>query len=179
MAASSDSESVTNVSKKESHRLVCRRVKGIAEDVKNVGSVEMAAVSFITTAVLIIFTLASKCVNVFKTVFFNILNEAHFIDVHKLVFRPAPIPSLTGITKSQMLQAQMDDKGSQEMISWINKGDRPLRRYLKSPEAKHLLSMWNKLELHDGVLYRKWTDDSTSVGRLLFIVPKSLQGVVL
>ncbi|RXN05331.1 Retrovirus-related Pol polyprotein from transposon 412 [Labeo rohita] len=67
--------------------------------------------------------------------------------------------TIPGMTRDDWYRAQREDSSLKRIISFVELDQKPNFRQTKLEplEVKLLLREWNRLELRDGVLYRKWT----------------------
>lgn len=77
--------------------------------------------------------------------------------------------TIPGLTRDEWHQAQREDSALGTVISFVEQGQRPNFRHtkLEPPEVNLLLREWSRLELRDGVLYRKWTTNGTVFHQLV------------
>ena len=82
------------------------------------------------------------------------------------VFGEDTLPSMTN---SDWCKAQRDDPSISRVIHWMEGVLKPSLRdtKLEPPEVKLLLREWNKFEVRDSVLYRKWNDRGNLVYQLV------------
>lgn len=68
--------------------------------------------------------------------------------------------TLPAMTSSDWRNSQRDDPSVSRVIDLVKRGLKPSRREasLEHPDVRLLLREWNRLELRDGVLYRKWVE---------------------
>uniref|UniRef100_A0A3Q3NHK6 Gypsy retrotransposon integrase-like protein 1 n=1 Tax=Mastacembelus armatus TaxID=205130 RepID=A0A3Q3NHK6_9TELE len=76
---------------------------------------------------------------------------------------------------------QASDRVLGAVRSWLQAGTRPDWPAVSSqePELKSLHSQWSNLELHDGVVYRRWRAPGGGSDRLQLLVPRALRPEVL
>ncbi|KAL1254314.1 hypothetical protein QQF64_016543 [Cirrhinus molitorella] len=84
-------------------------------------------------------------------------------------------------TTEQLRQQQVADRVLVEVRGWLESRTRPDWQAVSSegPELKTFHSQWGSLELHDGVLYRRWQAPGEGIDRLQLLVPKALRPQVL
>lgn len=77
--------------------------------------------------------------------------------------------TIPGMTRDDWYRAQREDSTLRRIISFMEQGQKPNFRYTKLEplEVKLLLREWKRLELQDGVLYRKWTTHGTVLHQLV------------
>lgn len=90
--------------------------------------------------------------------------------------------SLPSMTLADWRKAQADDPYISRIISFLVKATKPSPGEFRPehPEVKVLLRQWCKLELRDGVLYRRWIDRSKPVYQLVLpkqFRPRALEGI--
>lgn len=73
------------------------------------------------------------------------------------------------MSASDMCKAQRDDPSVSYVISCLEGEFKPSFREasLKHPDVKLFLREWEKLELCDGLLYRKWNDGENQIYQLV------------
>ena len=83
-------------------------------------------------------------------------------------------------SREDLRAMQMQDEHIATVITWKEESStRPIGRQVitTSGVTRNLWLLWDQLELHDGILYRKWiTTDNTT---LRFIVPRAKQDEIL
>lgn len=77
--------------------------------------------------------------------------------------------TLPGMTKESWHKAQRDDPSIRTVISLIEHGQKPSLRHVNTEhtEVKFLLREWNRLELKDGILYRRCSDRGEMIYQLV------------
>lgn len=80
--------------------------------------------------------------------------------------------TLPGMTKEDWCKAQREDLSIKRVIAFLEKGQKPDLRVVKDEpfESKLLLRGWDRLELKDGVLYRKCFDRGSEIFQLVLPV---------
>ena len=80
-------------------------------------------------------------------------------------------------TPEENYALQQQDKNLSMIFSWKKEGKRPkwedISKYDK--ELKNLWAQWDRLELQDNVLYRKWVDLGIKTTNLQLVVPKAIR----
>ena len=87
-----------------------------------------------------------------------------------------------GVTRTEIRERQRKDPVLGKVIHWLEAaGVRPVWDEVSSEGTalKTLWGAWKQLHLRDGVLYRRWEDDTGSEVRYLLVVPSAMQGEVL
>ena len=83
-------------------------------------------------------------------------------------------------SREDLRAMQMQDEHIATVITWKEESStRPIGRQVitTSGVTRNLWLLWDQLELHDGILYRKWiTTDKTTIR---FIVPRAKQDEIL
>uniref|UniRef100_A0A3Q3KZ30 Gypsy retrotransposon integrase-like protein 1 n=1 Tax=Mastacembelus armatus TaxID=205130 RepID=A0A3Q3KZ30_9TELE len=84
-------------------------------------------------------------------------------------------------TIEQLRQQQASDPVLGKVKGWLEARARPDWPAVSSqgPEVKLLHSQWNNLELHCGVIYRRWRAPGEGNDRLQLLVPRALRPEVL
>uniref|UniRef100_A0A3P9LUG1 Gypsy retrotransposon integrase-like protein 1 n=1 Tax=Oryzias latipes TaxID=8090 RepID=A0A3P9LUG1_ORYLA len=84
-------------------------------------------------------------------------------------------------SQEHLQEAQEADQVLAETRKWVKAGQRPDWSAVSAgdPELKTLHSQWGNLELHNGVLYRRWRAPGAGRDRLQLLVPTSLRDEVL
>ncbi|CAI5671364.1 unnamed protein product [Oreochromis niloticus] len=95
------------------------------------------------------------------------------------VFGEDTLPSMTS---SDWYKAQRDDPVVSRVITFVGRAQKPSFREtnFEAPDVRLLLKEWRRLELRDGVLYRKWTNRDNIVWQLVLpeqFREKALRGV--
>uniref|UniRef100_A0A669F658 Gypsy retrotransposon integrase-like protein 1 n=1 Tax=Oreochromis niloticus TaxID=8128 RepID=A0A669F658_ORENI len=95
------------------------------------------------------------------------------------VFGEDTLPSMTS---SDWYKAQRDDPVVSRVITFVERAQKPSFREtnFEAPDVRLLLKEWRRLELRDGVLYRKWTNRDNIVWQLVLpeqFREKALRGV--
>ncbi|KAK3742155.1 hypothetical protein QZH41_007827 [Actinostola sp. cb2023] len=89
---------------------------------------------------------------------------------------------VVGKSSKDLEEEQMRDKDIARIITWKEKGtERPAWSAI-SPDncaVKAYWSQWDRLQLRDGVLYRKWESEEGDTVQWQLLVPKSLRPEVL
>uniref|UniRef100_A0A3B4ZHB9 Gypsy retrotransposon integrase-like protein 1 n=1 Tax=Stegastes partitus TaxID=144197 RepID=A0A3B4ZHB9_9TELE len=90
--------------------------------------------------------------------------------------------TLPSMTSSDWCQAQRQDPSISRVITFLERGLKPSFREsnLEPPDVKLLLREWRRLELTNGLLYRKWIDKGKPVYQLVRpqqFRERALQGV--
>ena len=82
---------------------------------------------------------------------------------------------LPSMTSSDWRRAQADDPHIGQVVGHVARATKPSHIAVRSepPEVKLLLRQWHKLELRDGVLYRKWVDHGRPLYQL--VLPKQFR----
>ena len=81
-----------------------------------------------------------------------------------------------GFNNAEMAKLQCDDADIGPVIRWLkDSGERPKadKIHSESPCTRQLWLMWNQLELHDGILYKKWKS------KLQLVIPRSQRKTIL
>ena len=89
---------------------------------------------------------------------------------------------LDGWTPAQLRAAQMEDPVIHKFVSWITSNSvKPCWSEVSSEglEFKTLWHQWSRMEVHDGVLYRRWVKEETNNTTLQLVLPKSMKKEVL
>ena len=78
---------------------------------------------------------------------------------------------------SELREAQLGDESLRDVIKWLEEKKRPKWEQVFSykihkTKVKAYWAQWNSLELHDGVLYRKFENSDHDQARLQLIDPK-------
>ncbi|CAI5680231.1 unnamed protein product [Oreochromis niloticus] len=105
-----------------------------------------------------------------------------------LVVDPSVVPDVFGedtlpsMANSDWCNAQNNDPSLSRVITFVRRAVKPSFREtnLEHPDVKLLLREWKKLELRDGVLYRKWSERGELVYQLVLpeqFRERALQGV--
>lgn len=108
--------------------------------------------------------------------------------VESLAMDPSSLPDVFGedilpsMTTSDWCKAQRDDPSISHVITLLERTLKPSFKEarLEPPDIRLLLREWHKLELRDGVLYRKWTDRGNLIYQLVLpeqFRERALQGV--
>ncbi|RXN24698.1 Retrovirus-related Pol poly from transposon [Labeo rohita] len=84
-------------------------------------------------------------------------------------------------TTEQLKQQQANDRVLVKVRGWRETQTRPDWPAVSSqgPEIKSLHSQWGSLELHDGMIYRRWQAPGGGIARLQLLVPHALRSEVL
>lgn len=84
-------------------------------------------------------------------------------------------------TTEQLRQQQANDQVLMKVRGWLEAQTCPDWPAVSSqgPEIKTLHSQWGSLELHDGVIYRRWQAPGGGIDRLQLLVPHALRPEVL
>ncbi|CAI5640726.1 unnamed protein product [Oreochromis niloticus] len=84
-------------------------------------------------------------------------------------------------TAAELQQHQVSDPALGMVRDWMEAGTRPDWSAVSSqgPETKSLYSQWNNLELHGGVIYRRWRAPDGGGDILQLLVPRALRPGVL
>ncbi|RXN05567.1 Retrovirus-related Pol poly from transposon [Labeo rohita] len=84
-------------------------------------------------------------------------------------------------TTEQLKQQQANDRVLVKVRGWLETQTRPDWPAVSSqgPEIKSLHSQWGSLELHDGMIYRRWQAPGGGIDRLQLLVPHALRSEVL
>lgn len=84
-------------------------------------------------------------------------------------------------TAAELQQHQVSDPALGMVRDWMEAGTRPDWSAVSSqgPETKSLYSQWNNLELHGGVIYRRWRAPDGGGDILQLLVPRALRPEVL
>ena len=91
------------------------------------------------------------------------------------------VSASVGWTSEEMKEAQRDDSDLQLIIEAKENNQRPTLHEIssRSKAAKVYYLEWKRLELREGILYRRWESDDGRVIRWQLIVPKKYQNAVL
>uniref|UniRef100_A0A8C5DDV5 Gypsy retrotransposon integrase-like protein 1 n=1 Tax=Gouania willdenowi TaxID=441366 RepID=A0A8C5DDV5_GOUWI len=92
------------------------------------------------------------------------------------VFGEDTLPSMT---TSDWCKAQKDDPSLSHVVALVERGLKPSFREmnLEHPDVKLLLREWKRLELREGVLYRRWVERGSPVYQL--VLPEQFRGQAL
>ncbi len=84
-------------------------------------------------------------------------------------------------TTEQLKQQQANDPVLVKVRGWLEARTRPDWQAVSSqgPEIKSFHSQWGSLELHDGMIYRRWQAPGGGIDRLQLLVPHTLRSEVL
>ncbi len=84
-------------------------------------------------------------------------------------------------TIEQLKQQQANDRVLVKVRGWLEARTHPDWQALSSqgPEIKSFHSQWGSLELHDGMIYRRWQAPGGGIDRLQLLVPHTLWSEVL
>ena len=88
---------------------------------------------------------------------------------------------IPGWAPEEIIQAQQDDPLLKPVIEWKLEGKRPEATAVVRLDrtTKGYWFQWDQLEVHDGILYRRWSDEIGTGSRLLLVVPHSLKERVM
>lgn len=77
--------------------------------------------------------------------------------------------TIPGMTHNDWYQSQREDLSIRRVISFIQRNRKPTFKEMSSelPEVKLLLREWKRLELRDGVLFRRCLDHGTEIHQLI------------
>ena len=99
---------------------------------------------------------------------------------------PAPAGECNAISlpcwdPEKVSMAQQDDPTLAPILKWKQAGNRPAGTEIGGfgQRTKGYWFQWDQLELHQGCLYRRWSNDTGSGSRLLLVVPASLQQQIM
>lgn len=78
--------------------------------------------------------------------------------------------TIPGMTHDDWYQVQKEDPSLKRIISFLELDQKPNFRQIKLEplEVKLLLREWNRLEVRDGVLYRKWATHWAVLHQIIF-----------
>uniref|UniRef100_A0A3Q3JNV5 Gypsy retrotransposon integrase-like protein 1 n=1 Tax=Monopterus albus TaxID=43700 RepID=A0A3Q3JNV5_MONAL len=98
-----------------------------------------------------------------------IIAESLAVEAHSMPELFVGQPTLPGMTKETWRKAQREDPSLGRVITLMEKAQKPHFKAIISeqPEVKLLLREWNKLELKEGILYRKSFDRGDEVYQLV------------
>lgn len=84
-------------------------------------------------------------------------------------------------SKDKWRKQQEDDPSLSQVLAWMEAGERPFGKQVctSSPEVRHYWTYWGSLEMHDGLLYKKFHRQDGTSTFLQLLVPKSLRSEVL
>ena len=83
-------------------------------------------------------------------------------------------------SRSELSDMQQGEEAIKKVIVWLKEQKRPTRQELRAECAiiRDLCSQWQYLEIHDDVLYRKWTPKCQSLERLQYVTPSKLKNEI-
>ncbi|RXN31227.1 Retrovirus-related Pol polyprotein from transposon 412 [Labeo rohita] len=87
------------------------------------------------------------------------------------------LPVVPHLSEEDLVNRQRADPELKEVLEYLESGEKPLGRKNLSPTMSMWMRQWNKLEVKNGVLYRKRMDQGRELNQL--VLPKDLREMVL
>ncbi|XP_048067043.1 uncharacterized protein LOC125280510 [Megalobrama amblycephala] len=87
------------------------------------------------------------------------------------------LPVIPHLSEEDLAAQQRADPELKELLEYLESGEKPLGRTSQSPTMAMWMREWNKLEIKNGVLYRKRMDQGRVLGQL--VLPRDLRQMVL
>lgn len=87
------------------------------------------------------------------------------------------LPVIPHLSEEDLAARQRADPELKVVLEYLESGEKPLGRKSQSPTMAMWMREWNKLEIKNGVLYRKRLDQGRALGQL--VLPKDLREMVL
>ncbi|XP_073687797.1 uncharacterized protein [Garra rufa] len=87
------------------------------------------------------------------------------------------LPVVPYLSEEDLVNRQRADPELKEVLEYLESGEKPLSRKNLSPTMSMWMRQWNKLEVKNGVLYRKRMDQGRELSQL--VLPEDLREMVL
>jgi len=87
------------------------------------------------------------------------------------------LPEIPFLSEEDLIRKQQADPKIKEVMDYLESNNKPSNMKLHSPEVTLWMRQWNKLELKNGLLYRKRMDGDKVLNQLA--LPEDLQELVL
>ena len=82
---------------------------------------------------------------------------------------------------TELRRKQLNDPDLGPVLRWVESGKRPFGSVVcsASPTTRHYWNFWDSLEIHDGVLFRRYHKRDAAGDHIQFLVPRSLRKEIM